>query len=1182
MESESETSKSTPKKHQPAAKNLHSALKKLPESNKKGTEKLSVEVTPVSVSGRSRRNVSTPNWADIISGRKSFRDGAVLRKDGEISDEEEVEKDDIAEETELAAASIAKTKKKQQRKLKSKPEDNRTKIDDPEEDTEIPKEHDDKESKECNEKEIKHDKTTESVKETENNDKEVDGAQSENEEIQHVTYVVKQQKKAKVVPLTVMKGTYQCSICSKAFSSKTLLDQHINFLHILSEKGKKIENEDGDEDDDFADDIVEIKISDFEAKANNDSDSQDEDFNEIEQNADDINDADTDIKREVRKEIRNEIKAARIEKIRSFGQLPSKRNANSGSVKCEKCGTKFAALANLKRHMLLHTDKVYECPYCAKIMKRMDYVVAHVRKVHKEVDLEENPIDFEKYSHTVPEERDSDRPNMQSDQEDGKRDKMKVITGTGKKVCPECSKLFDTQEELEQHMVQVHDKELKDAAYTCQACKKTFTSLVSFQVHKLTHRKKDFVCPHCDKKFTSNTQLQIHKRNDHEIQYGALNYFGYLMNNGRITCEICSANFDGVDEYLIHRHEHLTFEYLCAKCGNGFNDREMFEKHRQNNCEGEEFHHFPCGVCNKRFGMYDARRKHVMTFHPKKSDYFCHHCGKEFDNADLLAKHFESHQLERVYICETCDKTFFEKRNLIDHRDVHKSSKNFQCKICLKFYLSYKSLQRHIKLHLANATKACKYCDGKFANVDDLNKHMQDEHSVALEVEEFACPKCPRTYSSQVKLEKHYVLHELDGGDSTKYMCTHCEQIFDSVEMPLELHMEQEHPNIGREHFSKKTWKCSECDFTTPHKQRIERHMETHNAEKKFECKYCGKRYQTTSTLMTHIISHRGKVRRNAKPQPICVWPDCGKQFMKHSLYKRHLISHLYKVKSGKELCRCGQCAYSGMGGKKFNMVFPPGKGESVNIQAIGFVDDMGQTHVTQHMNKILTAHGGSMVEVNVKQGMEPYQSMEVLQEAIAKIEDIERHTETNMEEEQIDLQPTKPTEEVTEGADLFPEDPEASTSGVGTPFSTAVQMPANSSVIMAGSGAEGNGADSDASMSTDGQKILYVNNTSTKELQIMEMPQSGAFDSDLMSTANTTGGEHVIIEGSDGRQTIVNILNMPLNQDGQGVSSQTTETEGVLQSHYECGVCELIFQHACHCTIPLRKYARGAEFSQV
>ncbi|KAL4222224.1 hypothetical protein ACF0H5_018261 [Mactra antiquata] len=1050
----------------------------------------SVPESPGIRSSRRTRNVSTPNWADILSGRKSFK------KDGGVF---VVKKEPESDDGEDSGPGFATPKLKKQKVMKKDTRSRKslgpdvnivadkgthkepeTKGNGPQKVTlvgskKIPADKDVEEiggitnkssPRKTGPSKASKSKSPANKNETQDdvNDENIDGNNDDvNDDVGMETEYHSPESSYK----SGFRMTYKfaCSECDRKFCVGYLLEEHMKNSHGKTVDGidaedDDIEELDGDDDDDYA---VEVK----ECETQVDSD---------------VSDLDNDIK---------EITVGKVEtENQSLLETDEKPT-------CQTCGQIFLSVANLRRHSLLHTNKMYECPFCAKIMKRKDYVNTHVRKVHKEINIDKNPINFDNYTHVIPAE--------DVHKEDDIKVLPKVEAGKGKKICPECNKLFDTSEELEEHLILTHDKDLKNAVFTCQGCKKQFKTLVSYQVHKLSHRKKDHVCQHCGKTFVNNSQLQVHRRRDHQLQIGTLYYFGYVNNDDKICCEICSKDFENMMEYHEHRPVHLAYNFLCKKCGNGFTEESELQKHTDSDCSYLNLH-LPCGVCNMKFSMYDTRRKHIIASHKKTTEFYCHHCGKCCNTIDELGDHFNTHKDDRIFKCEICEKMFLEKRNLVDHRELHRSSKDWQCHICKKGYLSSKSLQRHIKLHLSKTFKRCKHCNASFPSVEELNTHIVEAHSDQIDETDIKCKICSRTFLDHARLLKHMQIHD---GKNT-YTCDVCNNEYDANFLPQWKHMKKEHP-VEYEATAKKTYYCDICDFSSPHKQRLERHNETHNESKNFECQYCGRRYQTTSSLMTHMIVHRGKVKKGAKPQPVCTWPNCSKQFIKYSLYKRHLISHIFRVKMGKDLCDCGNCQHSSLlAGQSYFVE------DEVEYTHVGYVDEDGNPLVATKLDPPpADARNKSVINLQVlaNEGEKGYDTMEVLQEAIAKIEDIENKTQPELVE--------KVGENITPGETVNRANEEVDESAPGV-IPRDVNMAEQESQNVA-------------------------NSNITTEFTPME-------SEDGLPTACQNAAVTTTMDA--GTQSI--------DQPLEGENNVVSQVEVLVDSIYECGVCDLMYPHKC------------------
>ena len=131
--------------------------------------------------------------------------------------------------------------------------------------------------------------------------------------------------------------------------------------------------------------------------------------------------------------------------------------------------------------------------------------------------------------------------------------------------------------------------ENKTGDYSCPECFQKFKSLISLQVHKIVHMKKEltFECVTCKQKFLTQKDLQIHSQKAHTTDYGTLVYFGFVVCDGKIRCEICLKDFETMDSYHDHRPVHLSLKHNCCNCGKCFVTNDELETHCQSKmCRG--------------------------------------------------------------------------------------------------------------------------------------------------------------------------------------------------------------------------------------------------------------------------------------------------------------------------------------------------------------------------------------------------------------------------------------------------------------------------------------------------------------------------------------------------------------------------------------------------------------------
>lgn len=91
------------------------------------------------------------------------------------------------------------------------------------------------------------------------------------------------------------------------------------------------------------------------------------------------------------------------------------------------------------------------------------------------------------------------------------------------------------------------------------------------------------------------------------------------------------------------------------------------------------------------------------------------------------------------------------------------------------------------------------------------------------------------------------VLHDKQSPEISQLVCENCGKQFRKKYL-LEQHLFKVH-NLERVPLH-----CSYCDYKTPIKANLERHVALHlNTESQFVCEQCGKTYSSTASLKDHI-----------------------------------------------------------------------------------------------------------------------------------------------------------------------------------------------------------------------------------------------------------------------------------------------------------------------------------------
>ena len=190
--------------------------------------------------------------------------------------------------------------------------------------------------------------------------------------------------------------------------------------------------------------------------------------------------------------------------------------------------------------------------------------------------------------------------------------------------CQDCSKVFRTKSNLNQHRNIVH----QNIRHTCEKCGKSFTHS-GYRYHKLTaHRTEDLEALSSDDGSKSSIEEKIKK-------------------------------------------------FECGKCGKRFAQNSLLRKHvsavhEQTNDKNGGVRKFQCPYCPSQFKRKDHVDRHITHLHsivPDAKLFECNHpnCGKRFQSAGRLQQHSKLHQDNSTHPCPICGKTILRKKNLSIH-----------------------------------------------------------------------------------------------------------------------------------------------------------------------------------------------------------------------------------------------------------------------------------------------------------------------------------------------------------------------------------------------------------------------------------------------------------------------------------------------------------------------------------
>ncbi|XP_043195131.1 zinc finger protein 135-like [Amphibalanus amphitrite] len=327
--------------------------------------------------------------------------------------------------------------------------------------------------------------------------------------------------------------------------------------------------------------------------------------------------------------------------------------------------------------------------------------------------------------------------------------------------CPECTLVFDTEQEMEKHVAAVHkagaaqyscgecdehfhlESELKQHQRSehekqriirCRHCRKTFRSRNAYLEHQTKHNGQNMIdCPVCSEKFRTRACL-----NQHRLVH---------RKHGRVhSCDQCDGKFATVGRLRTHemREHGVEQPWRCEAegCTKSFKSSAALEVHSVQHT-GER--PFSCQQCGKRF-VTKHRLKAHFRIHTGERPYQCAQCGRQFRYKSNLLQHNIAHQqTERNHRCPDCGRTFRKPGQLETHRSSCQSNsdappaapattastrrtpltKQYKCSICYRAFLRLDNLRTHMFIHSEKKPFECRVCGLGFVRRSQLRAHMQ-------------------------------------------------------------------------------------------------------------------------------------------------------------------------------------------------------------------------------------------------------------------------------------------------------------------------------------------------------------------------------------------------------------------------------------------------------------------------
>nr|XP_054595769.1 zinc finger protein 14 isoform X3 [Nothobranchius furzeri] len=557
---------------------------------------------------------------------------------------------------------------------------------------------------------------------------------------------------------------------------------------------------------------------------------------------------------------------------------------------CPICSRILPCTADIAKHLRSHSEeRPFICVTCEKGFKYKDTLKKHqIIHGHEGVKEEQcktvDQILAEADAQNCGDADELDKKESGAALPVQKNPSPVLKTKKPHKVCPVCSRAFDSIKTLNRHL-QCHTE---DRPYHCIHCKKRFKhmhGLKRHQIYAICYKKTTRFfwrkesragsshsevssadahqgplkipvwCSNCGKHFEYPSALKEHQEKVCKVEFRDV-----------MKCDDCGKEFKSMTMLKVHQRIHDPL--YCKECGKILANEAAFERHK--------LMHRPmqCTMCDKTFTLLRRLREHYEKQHDFSGPFPCPQCDKSFIQLSYLAIHQRIHKGEFPYVCNKCPEKFRSSNCLTVHQRKHTGEKPFLCWQCGKCYRSASELTVHMGTHSEERPWACTQCDMAYRTKLQLNNHVEQIHIGVR----YPCNTCGKQFMKETSLKRHELIHT----GERPHQCTVCGKTFLTAN-ELRLH--------NRYHTGERPYKCDVCSKAFIQSGYLKSHMRIHTGEKPFTCDICDKGFRLSYHMKKHRRTHTGK-----PTSYIC--EECGSAFIQKKALWEHSLSHDVKVQS--------------------------------------------------------------------------------------------------------------------------------------------------------------------------------------------------------------------------------------------------------------------------------------------
>ena len=275
--------------------------------------------------------------------------------------------------------------------------------------------------------------------------------------------------------------------------------------------------------------------------------------------------------------------------------------------------------------------------------------------------------------------------------------------------CNQCSRAFGSKQALNYHIDSYHEE--VDLGLVCGICEKTFKMDQNLDQHmREVHSDISLECDLCMSTFTRQSNLNHHYKVVHDTAINSL----YINDDPTIFdffechfCEFVSREKRTLvhHEKFVHKKDELELLY-CDLCNFKTYEMKTLNRHKRILHEDSQLI-YSCNLCNFRTKWKASFKRHSDNVHAKKAETFsCNEC----DYQSKLKQNVKRH-VKRVH------------RSKLKSKE-HNEDTVFKCDKC-----EYRTLDEQVfQVHSTSDHLECEKCDFKTITIELMNLHKVSNH----------------------------------------------------------------------------------------------------------------------------------------------------------------------------------------------------------------------------------------------------------------------------------------------------------------------------------------------------------------------------------------------------------------------------------------------------------------------